>query len=64
MAWTRRKPSSRGLPTGFYGDRLLGLAKDYSISAFYINTALFDAAGLPTLKPDGPGTTCWMSPWN
>ncbi|NPV66417.1 MAG: sugar ABC transporter substrate-binding protein [Anaerolineae bacterium] len=32
---------------GFYGDKLLGLPKDYSISAFYINTALFDAAGIP-----------------
>jgi multiple sugar transport system substrate-binding protein len=31
---------------GFVGDHMLALAKDYSTSAFYINTGLFDAAGL------------------
>jgi multiple sugar transport system substrate-binding protein len=32
---------------GFYGDSPVALPKDYSTSAFYINTALFDAAGIP-----------------
>lgn len=32
---------------GFYGDKPVALPKDYSTSAFYINTALFSAAGIP-----------------
>lgn len=32
---------------GFYDGKLVALPKDYSTSAFYINTALFDAAGIP-----------------
>jgi multiple sugar transport system substrate-binding protein len=32
---------------GYYGDKLVGIPKDYSTMAFYINTALFDAAGIP-----------------
>ncbi|GAB4436791.1 MAG: hypothetical protein Kow00120_03940 [Anaerolineae bacterium] len=31
---------------GFYDGKLVGLTKDYSTMAFYINTALFDAAGI------------------
>lgn len=31
---------------GFYDGKLVALPKDYSTSAFYINTALFDAAGI------------------
>lgn len=32
---------------GLYDGKLVALPKDYSTSAFYINTALFDAAGIP-----------------
>lgn len=32
---------------GKYDGKLVALPKDYSTSAFYINTALFDAAGIP-----------------
>lgn len=32
---------------GFYQGTPYAIAKDYSTSAFYINTALFDAAGIP-----------------
>lgn len=32
---------------GFYAGKPVALPKDYSTSAFYINTALFDAAGIP-----------------
>jgi multiple sugar transport system substrate-binding protein len=32
---------------GFYRDVPYAVAKDYSTSAFYINTSLFEAAGLP-----------------
>ncbi len=31
---------------GFYGDYPVALPKDYSTSSFYINTAMFDAAGI------------------
>jgi multiple sugar transport system substrate-binding protein len=32
---------------GFYRGTPYAIAKDYSTSAFYVNTALFDAAGIP-----------------
>ncbi|MCA9903899.1 MAG: extracellular solute-binding protein, partial [Anaerolineae bacterium] len=32
---------------GFYAGSPVALPKDYSTSSFYINTALFDAAGIP-----------------
>ncbi len=35
---------------GFYDGKPVALPKDYSTSSFYINTALFDAAGIPYPK--------------
>lgn len=38
------------LDQGMYKGKLVALPKDYSTSAFYINTALFDTAGIPYPK--------------